>query len=128
MSKKSSVANRGPGFFTELIQQAKLVFQLLLDPKVPLYLKALPFAAVAYLLFPVDILPDVIPGLGQIDDITILLIGAKLFIELSPQEIVAKYLQKFQNSEAAPVDLKPANDSEAAGDVIEGIVIEDSDD
>lgn len=121
-----------PGFFGELWQQAKLVFQLILDPKVPIYLKAVPFAAIAYLIFPFDFLPDVIPGLGQLDDIGVLLLGAKLFIELAPQDVVASHLRRVGSPQETE-DLKStsagAGDEQQDGDdVIEGIIIEDTGD
>jgi uncharacterized membrane protein YkvA (DUF1232 family) len=125
VSKKSSIDSNQLGFFGELWQQAKLTVQLFLDPKVPIYLKVLPLAAIAYLIFPFDFLPDVIPGLGQLDDITILLLGAKVFIELAPQDVVAQYLDRVRALDE-PED-QPANDiSEKLNedDIIEGIVID----
>jgi uncharacterized membrane protein YkvA (DUF1232 family) len=44
-----------------------------------------------YLIFPVDLLPDFIPVLGQLDDLAILALGIKIFIELSPKDIVREY-------------------------------------
>ena len=131
MSKKSSLINKSPGFFGELWQQAKLVFQLIMDPQVPIYLKALPFAAIAYLIFPFDFLPDVIPGLGQLDDITVLLLGAKIFIELAPQDVVAQYVGRLKD-QADAENLADASENggeeyQDGDDIIEGIVIEDDD-
>jgi uncharacterized membrane protein YkvA (DUF1232 family) len=129
VSKKSSLISKSPGFFGELWQQAKLVFQLILDPKVPIYLKALPFAAIAYLIFPFDFLPDVIPGLGQLDDITVLLLGAKVFIELAPQDVVAQYMDRLRSSDdAGDLDsaaVKDGGETQDGDDIIEGIIIDD---
>lgn len=131
MSKNSSLTEKSPGFFGELWQQAKLVFQLIKDPQVPIYLKALPFAAIAYLIFPFDFLPDVIPGLGQLDDITVLLLGAKIFIELAPQDVVAQYMGRLHDqTDSENLDGAPENGGEEyqdGDDIIEGIVIEDDD-
>lgn len=125
---KKSLSKNDPGFFAELWQQAKLVFQLFLDRDVPIYLKILPVAAIAYLLFPVDFLPDIVPGLGQIDDLTILLLGAKIFIEMAPQDVVNRYLGRISSSSKAQEKSADAAGSEPNDDVIEGIVIEDTDD
>jgi uncharacterized membrane protein YkvA (DUF1232 family) len=73
-----------PGFWKELWHQAQLVYYLFRDPEVPFYLKLLPVGALAYVLFPLDILPDVMPLLGQLDDLTALLVGAKVFISMAP--------------------------------------------
>ena len=52
-----------------------LVIKILIDKRVPLKIKALPLLAVAYLLLPLDIIPDFIPIIGWLDDIIILLIS-----------------------------------------------------
>jgi uncharacterized membrane protein YkvA (DUF1232 family) len=120
---KNSFLNSGDqGFFGELWQQAKLVVQLMLDRNVPIYLKLLPAAAVAYLLFPFDFLPDVVPGIGQLDDITILLIGAKVFIELAPSDVVARYLGRLKTQDEAVGSGKQKEEDE----IIEGIIVEDN--
>ncbi len=85
-----------PGFFREVWQQARLVYALLRDPEVPFYLKLLPFTAVLYLLFPLDIIPDIAPVVGQLDDLTVLLVGAKMFIELAPPHIVAQHMDQIR--------------------------------
>ena len=54
--------------------------------------KLIPPAALGYVLFPVDIIPDVALGLGQLDDIAVLLLGIKLFIELAPPDVVREHL------------------------------------
>lgn len=38
------------------------------DPRVPWYAKAAALGSVAYVVSPVDVLPDVIPVVGQLDD------------------------------------------------------------
>jgi uncharacterized membrane protein YkvA (DUF1232 family) len=42
------------------------------DPRTPVKAKAVLFAAVAYFVMPLDMLPDVIAGLGFTDDATVL--------------------------------------------------------
>lgn len=87
---------KDPGFFREAWQQARLVYYLLRDRDVPFYLKLVPFTAVIYLLWPVDFLPDLVPFLGQLDDLTALLVGSKVFIELAPPHIVARYMEQIR--------------------------------
>lgn len=97
-----------PGFWRELWQQARLAYYLLRDPEVPFYLKLLPFTAVVYLLFPFDLLPDLAPVIGQLDDITALLVGMKVFIELAPPHVVARHMERIREQDgfiaAAPAD------------------------
>lgn len=105
MNLEAIAGNRkDPGFFREVWQQARLVYYLLRDPEVPFYLKLLPFTAVLYLLWPLDILPDMAPFLGQLDDLTALLVGAKVFIELAPAHVVARYLDEIQEADGYPME------------------------
>jgi uncharacterized membrane protein YkvA (DUF1232 family) len=47
----------------------KLFVRLFKDPRVPLPEKALVIAAIVYVISPLDLIPDVIPFVGQIDDL-----------------------------------------------------------
>ena len=126
MSNKSPLSNNDLGFFAELWQQAKLVGQLMLDRNVPIYLKLLPVAAIAYIISPFDFIPDVIPGLGQLDDLGILLVGAKIFIEMAPSDIVAQYLGRLKDPGAVSGAGDVAGKEQEADDIIEGIIIDDN--
>lgn len=98
------------GFWREVMHQVRLVFYLLRDPEVPFYLKLVPFLGFVYLLAPIDLVPDVFIGLGQLDDLTVLLVGSKIFIELVPPHIVARHRQTiYANSNVADTqDIKEA--------------------
>ena len=74
-------------------RQARLAWRLFWDKRVPLWIKLIPPVALAYVLFPVDIIPDVALGLGQLDDVAVLLLGTKLFIELAPPDVVREHLR-----------------------------------
>jgi len=81
------------GLLAELIRNAKLVWRLLKDPRVSPAIKlTVPALAAIYLVWPIDLLPDVLLGLGQLDDLAILLLGVRLFIELCPPGIVQLHL------------------------------------
>jgi uncharacterized membrane protein YkvA (DUF1232 family) len=76
----------------DVARQARLAWRLFWDRRVPMWTKLIPPAALAYLLFPIDLIPDVALGLGQLDDVAVLLIGVKLFIELAPPDVVREHL------------------------------------
>ena len=76
----------------EAMRQARLAWRLFWDQRVPLWTKLIPPAVMAYVISPIDIIPDVALGLGQLDDIAVLLLGLKLFIELAPPEVVREHL------------------------------------
>ena len=90
-------AGKKAGVLAEIIKNAKLAWRLMVDPRVSPWLKAIPPATLLYLLFPIDFLPDPVLGLGQLDDIAVILLGVKLFIELCPQEIVRQHLRQMSS-------------------------------
>ena len=97
---------KDPGFWKEIWNQFRLVFYLLRDPDVPIYLKVLPVVALLYVLVPIDFAPDFYPVLGQLDDLTALLVGAKVFIEMAPPHVVARHLSRLQPGEQTEVTEK----------------------
>ena len=96
---KSIQVRKDPGFWREMWQQIRLVFRLIADPEVPVYLKIVPFITLAYLLFPADLLPDIVPVLGQIDDVAFLLAGSKIFVGLIPPHIVARHMEEIRQQD-----------------------------
>ncbi len=82
------------GFLGGLIKQVRLAWRLFRDARVPDWVKIIPFAGLLYLLSPIDLIPDfALPGLGEIDDLAILLLALKMFVDLSPASIVAEHLE-----------------------------------
>ncbi|MFZ5917272.1 MAG: YkvA family protein [Chloroflexota bacterium] len=79
------------GFLKDLIQQGRLLWRLLHDPRVPGWVKAIPAAVLIYLFFPIDLLPDPALGLGQLDDLAVVLLGLKLFRDFSPRAVVREH-------------------------------------
>jgi uncharacterized membrane protein YkvA (DUF1232 family) len=57
----------------------------------------LPVLAVLYFLSPVDLMPDFIPVLGQMDDLAIIALAVKLFVSLAPPQVVAEHREEIRN-------------------------------
>lgn len=73
-----------PWSLRSLIAQAKLALRLFREPRVPMVLKAVPLLALLYVISPIDFVPDFIPGLGQLDDLGIILAALELFVRICP--------------------------------------------
>lgn len=82
------------GWLREFLRQFELAWQLLWDARVPFSTKLVPLLTAFYFLSPIDIVPDAFLGLGQVDDLVVILIGLRMFISLCPPEIVSQY-RKF---------------------------------
>ncbi len=57
-------------------------------PATPWYAKAIAVFVVAYALSPIDLIPDVIPILGYVDDVLLLPALIWLAVRLTPPEVV----------------------------------------
>jgi len=79
---------------------ARVVWGIMRDPRTPIGLKGMLAAALAYVVLPVDIIPDVIPILGQADDLTVLLLVLDLFIQNAPSEVRAEHTARAKNGTA----------------------------
>lgn len=69
----------------------KLFYRLVGDPRVPAREKAILLAAAAYMVSPVDLLLDVIPFLGQVDDLLLAALILKRFMNQVDEEVLYDY-------------------------------------
>jgi uncharacterized membrane protein YkvA (DUF1232 family) len=79
---------------------ARVVWGIVRDPRTPIPLKGLLVAALAYVVSPVDLVPDAIPILGQADDLTVLLLVLDLFIQNAPAQVRAEHMERARNGTA----------------------------
>jgi uncharacterized membrane protein YkvA (DUF1232 family) len=78
-----------------IIEQVLLTWRLVRDPRVSLWHKAIPVLAIAYVLSPLDLIPDFIIGLGQLDDLGIVLGAMRLFESVTPEYIVQEHRKEL---------------------------------
>ena len=71
---------------------ARLVWGLARDPRVPLEQKAVLAGIAAYLVFPLDLIPDFIPVVGELDDLAVLVFGLDWFIRNAPPDVVEEHM------------------------------------
>jgi uncharacterized membrane protein YkvA (DUF1232 family) len=93
--KKVVQVGEAAGILAEIVKNIRLIWRLLNDRRISPWPKMIIPATLLYLLFPVDIIPDIVPGLGQLDDIAVILLGLKLFVEMCPSEIVRQHLDEL---------------------------------
>lgn len=109
-----------------LIRQLRLVWRLLRDARVSEWVKMIPVAALVYLVSPIDVIPDlVLPGLGQLDDLAIVLVFLKLFVELSPRAVVREHIERLLDRRGKP-DLDSSGANQPYIDVPYRIVDQDN--
>lgn len=89
------------------------LWPLMRDPRIPFWAKAaIPALAAAYVISPVDLIPDFLLGAGQLDDIGVMLLAATATVA---------FLQKFfasQQPQPEPARVR-TNESESASNMYE---------
>ena len=72
----------------KLVDKVRLAWRLFKDDRVSPAVKAIPLLGLMYLIWPVDLIPDLFPVLGQLDDIAILLLALNWFVKACPSDVV----------------------------------------
>jgi uncharacterized membrane protein YkvA (DUF1232 family) len=100
MAKKKRgdlVVSSGGGWLRDMVLRFKLIVRLMGDKRVNPFLKLLPIFSLAYLVFPFDLI-SVIPGVSALDDVAIVSLGAYLFIEFCPPDVVEEHMKKLTSN------------------------------
>jgi uncharacterized membrane protein YkvA (DUF1232 family) len=77
-----------------------LGFALFGDPRVPAWARIVAVALVLYIATPIDIVPDFIPVLGQLDDLLILMIGGGLLLRSIPRAVLEEHIGRLESERA----------------------------
>ena len=93
----------------------RLMFKLMLDRRVPIKTKLIPVVALIYLVSPFDLVHDMIPALGRIDDLLAIILGILLFLVTAPHDVVVEHIRGRPPDDEDP-DRKPGSN----GAVIDG--------
>jgi uncharacterized membrane protein YkvA (DUF1232 family) len=75
----------------QLPNYVRMLFGLLTDRRVATIDKLLVGAAIAYILTPVDLIPDFIPFLGEVDDVFLLVTALQRLIANAGRSVVLQY-------------------------------------
>lgn len=96
----AATPDKRASFLAEIFKQFKLVWFLIQDRRVGLASKAIIPLSLLYVISPVDFLPDVFLGLGQLDDLGIILLGMTLFVKLCPPDLVEYYRRQIDQGDS----------------------------
>jgi uncharacterized membrane protein YkvA (DUF1232 family) len=99
MNRRTTTAFAGASVLLDrgMRDQLRLAWRLLRDERVPALKFALPALLALYVVSPIDIIPDFLLGLGQIDDLGVVMAGvlllARVIPRLAPGHVVDEHLR-----------------------------------
>ncbi len=79
------------GTIRELPSYVRLLGGLMLDGSVSRLDRVMVLGAIAYILSPLDFLPDFVPFLGQVDDIFLLVLALQRLVKNAGRDLVLQY-------------------------------------
>jgi uncharacterized membrane protein YkvA (DUF1232 family) len=76
----------------------KLLARLMRDPRVPVRRKVFAASVMVYVVSPIDIIPDIIPGLGKFDDILLAALAVDHLIGGAGDDVIADHWDGSEDS------------------------------
>ena len=89
--EKSEMKDRMRNMLMFLPNIVKLFGKLLTDKRVPATEKILVVGAIAYVIMPLDFIPDVIPFAGQVDDIYLVALTLLRLISRTDEKVISEH-------------------------------------
>ena len=86
--EKSELKGRMSNFMMFLPNMIRLLGRLLKDTRVPTAEKALFLGAIVYFISPIDLIPDVFPFIGQVDDVYLIALTLLRLINRTNENVV----------------------------------------
>lgn len=82
-----------------LWQRIQLAWNLMRDQRVSSWVKRIgPAAIIAYVLSPIDIIPDFLIGPGQVDDLGVIALGLvlllRMLVRFAPSDVVEEHVSR----------------------------------
>ncbi len=74
------------------------------DPRVSWYARIFAAVVVGYAFSPIDLIPDVVPVLGYLDDLILIPLGVALAIKMIPPAVLAECREKAREARDRPVN------------------------
>jgi len=76
--------------------QMRLVAGLAGDERIPTGIRLIPPLLVLYLAMPIDLVPDFVPVLGQLDDILVAVIAIGLVVRFTPVQVIESHISLLE--------------------------------
>lgn len=89
--KKRESKGRMKNFLMFLPNMVRLCGSLLVDGRVPVAEKALFAASIVYAISPIDLIPDIFPFIGQIDDIYLISLTLLRLLNYTDESVVRQH-------------------------------------
>jgi uncharacterized membrane protein YkvA (DUF1232 family) len=89
------IGMRGWRFLRHLPNFVRLYWRLLWDRRVSVWPKAMLLLGLLYVVSPIDVVPDTIPFVGEIDDLVVLIAVCRLFMYLCPRAVVQEHVRQI---------------------------------
>lgn len=89
--EKRALRGRMGNFLMFLPNMVTLLGRLLKDTRVPTAEKALFVAAIVYFISPIDLIPDIFPFIGQVDDIYVIALTLLRLVNRTDERVVREH-------------------------------------
>lgn len=89
--EKSELKGRMRSFLMFLPNMVKLLARLLKDTRVPTAEKALFLGAIVYVISPLDLIPDILPFVGQVDDLYVVALTLLRLVNRTDESVVRQH-------------------------------------
>src|SRR3954467_5193146 len=83
---KRQVTVRGH-YLARFLRDGRLLMALVTDARVPWYARLPAAVGAIYIASPVDLIPDIVPGFGWLDDVVVIVVAAWLSLRFLPRAI-----------------------------------------
>ena len=80
-------------------RRAGVAFAVARDARVPWWARAVPLLVAVYLVIPLDIIPDFIPVIGQLDDVLIIGIALWVMLRAIPPDVLEAHVRAAERAE-----------------------------
>lgn len=77
-------------------RKARLAWRLVQDNRVSPFVRGIVLLPALYMMSPIDLLPDVIPFIGRLDDAFVFGLTANLLSRFAPTEVITEHLDDLE--------------------------------